>query len=178
MKIKNNKLREGFTILEAGLAVSAASVLLFSVLYMVTESMRIRMEADRISLAYTLASAKMTQILASAAITPADETGNFGDEFGAYSGYSYKLSIREETIDLAEYAGQAGGNAETMLADLLPPAVQNEGSQREKAGQSASTQTGAMVPVYKIRIEITYPRGNAPEGVYSVETIKETGSKF
>jgi hypothetical protein len=174
--------RSGFTILEAGLAVAVASVLLFSVLLMVTESMRMRMEADRLSLAYTLASAKMTQILSIKDLAPMDESGDFNEEYGSFKGYKFEINVRAETIDLAKYAGETSekGNKKTkdLLADLLPPSVQNPGNSRKKAGQSAATETGAMVPVHRIKIKITYPRGGSEPGVYQVETLKETKTKF
>jgi hypothetical protein len=170
--------RSGFTILEAGLAVTAASFLLFSVVLMVTDSIRMRIESDRLSLAYTLASAKMTQILSLKELSPMDENGNFSEDFGSYAGYKYELTVREETLDLAKYAGETGKKGKDLLADLLPPAVQNQGSKKEKAGQSASTETGAMVPVYRIKIKIVYPRGSAPAGQYMVETLKETKTKI
>lgn len=171
---KRPSSREGFTIAEAGIAIAVASLLLIAVTASVSEGIRMQLEADRLSLAVTLAQAKMTQLLNNPELSPGDEEGGFDEGFGMYSGYGYKISVTEVNLDLAQVA-ETGTITPASLDDELPATVQNPDDRDEKMGESTKSETGGVVPVYDIRITISYPRGNGPRGIYEVRTYKDTG---
>ena len=93
-----------------------------------------------------------------------------------YGGYGYEIDVSEVNMDLAKIA-EEGTLKPTALDDQLPAAVQNPDERRKKAGQSSSTETGGIVPVYLIRVKIRYPRGNDEPGIYEAMTYRETGKQ-
>ena len=173
MIIKNYKkkaFRKGLTLVDVAMAMLVAAVLLSTVLVLVADAQGMRKEAERISLAVALAQAKLSQLLSNPELESMKKKGMFDKNSGIYSEYEWEIEVREETIDLAKVA-ESGELESVPLDDKLPEGIQNE-SGREKMGQGAATQTGGMVDIIRIIINITYPRGGSERGEYRVETFR------
>lgn len=174
-RVPRLKKREGITLVDMALAILVASIAMFSVVTVVADAQKMRVEADRIAVAVSAAQIKLAQLLSNPELSTTNERGTFGPESGIYSGYTWEVEIREEKIDLAKVA-ESGQLKGIELDDKLPAGVQNK-YEDEKLGQSESTQTGGLVDIVRIIVTITYPRGGGISGVYRVETFRGAKNK-
>lgn len=169
-------MRGGFTLVEIAMAMAVAAIMLVSVSTFVADALDMQIEADRLSVAITLARTKMTQLTTGQDLEVTDEQGEFGDDAGIYRGYTYEISIREEQIDLAKVQ-QSGTISSSPVADELPPPVQNESDEEKEMGSSETTATGGLVDVYNVIVKIGYPRGGGSRGEYIVQTYQPNNKK-
>ena len=164
--------RAGLTLLEMGLAVATASSMAFLVTATVASALRMQMEADRLTVAAALAQTKLAQLLTNTNVSTGDSKGTFGSDQGIYAGYDWSVHIREEKIDLAQVV-ETGKLQGVPLDDQLPAGIQNQAGP-ERAGQTATTQTGGLVDVVRMVVRIQYPRGDGVKGEYRVETFRRS----
>ncbi len=170
---RTNNRRKAFTLVETALAMAIAAIMLVTVTATIADGERLLLEADRLSLALSVAQAKMTQLTSGIGLEVTNEAGRFDDRAGPYAGFAYTIEVREEQIDLAQVAETGTISSAPPLEDQLPAGVQNQELQ-EKAGSSASSVTGGLVDVYRVSVEITYPRGISGEkGTYNLVTYRE-----
>lgn len=162
-------IKKGVSLFEVGLAIGVASTMAISTLSLVSSAYQMQGKAQKLELASNLANIKMTQILSMSELENTNQSGTL--DVALYNGYEYQILIKEEQIDLAQLAQSGSLNFNLPMDDQLPTGVQNYKG-REKAGQNIS-ETGGLVPVYRIKIIITYPldtKGN--KGTYEVESFK------
>lgn len=165
--------RAGFTLVETALALTITTIMLVMITATIADAERLQMEADRLSLAETIAQAKMTQLTSGIGLEVTDQQGEFGDSAGIYSGFGYEIQVREEQIDLAKVAESGSIEGSPALDDQIPAGVQNQ-APKEIAGASSGSVTGGLIDVYRVRVKILYPRGTGGEkGEYTVETYRE-----
>ena len=172
---RRNPDREGLTLVDMSLAIGVAAVMMLSTITFVADAQGMRMEADRVAVAVALAQIQLSQLLSNPELTQMKRSGRFGQEHGIYKGYSWSVEVREEKLDLAKVA-ESGQLEGVPLDDKLPTSTQNSAA-TEKAGQSATTQTGGVVDIVRIIVKISYPRGGSSDGVYRVETIRGAQKK-
>lgn len=161
--------RRGMGLAEMALAIAVASVFVLTTLQMVASGLRLRMEAERISLASTIGQAKMSQLMSRPVLDKTDEKGLIANE-GPYAGFEYEIHVKEEKIDLAQIAAE-GKVSPIKLDDKMEPGVQN-GKPPERAGQSQATATGGLVDINRVILTVTYPMGEGRKGKYRIETFK------
>ena len=75
-KLPEDSSRSGMTIAESAIALLVASFMMIAVVTQVADGIRMQLESDRLSLAVTLAQAKMTQLINNPEITPGEEKGS------------------------------------------------------------------------------------------------------
>jgi Tfp pilus assembly protein PilV len=169
-KIKGKifKIKKGVSLLEVALALGIAATISISVLGLISSAYNMQSKAQKLQLASNLARAKMTQILSMPVLEPVNQEGEL--DVALYKGYKYYIEIKEENIDLAKVSQTGTLDSPINVEDQLPTSVQNFKG-KEKAGQNI-TETGGLIPIYRIRIRITFPIDTKNEGTYQVETIK------
>lgn len=154
-----------------GIATAVAAVFCLMVALLLNDGLRLQMLANRQSVAAALAQTKMSQLLSRPVLEPGVDEGEFGENAGMYAGYSFRLEIREEQLDLARIAAQ--GKLEGIpVDDKMPAGVRNTEGDIESLGTSEKTQTGGLIPVYRIVLEIQYPVGLNLKDTYRVETFR------
>ena len=168
--LKQRVIRSGFTLLEMSIAVGSTASIMIAVLSMISLGLNQQREAENLRLAVILSQGKLSQLLTRPDLSPATEEGEISNENSLYKGYKYKIEISNKEIDLAQIA-ESGTISLAPIKDKLPENITNT-SQKETMGQGAATQTGGMVEVMEIRVEISYPRGNGSSGKYEVVTFK------
>lgn len=100
---RNNKKRErdacsGFTLLEVMIAMSIIAIVLVSVFTMQAQTARMSFETQFQTTAPLLAQRKMAEIETSLSEQSGEGSGNFGEEFPAYSWHSSVEEIESETL--------------------------------------------------------------------------------
>ena len=173
--VKKRPDREGLTLVDMSLAIGVAAVMMLSTITFVADAQGMRTEADRVAVAVALSQIQLSQLLSNPELTQMKRSGKVGEQHGIYKGYGWSVEVREEKLDLAKVA-ESGQLEGVPLDDKLPASTQNA-AEREKAGQSTSTQTGGVVDIVRIVVKISYPRGGASEGLYRVETIRGAQKK-
>ncbi len=166
MNQKKNRTKKGISLLEASLAIAIAATISVSVLSLVSSAFEMQSRSEKIFLAFTLAQAKMNQILSNPVLSPTQQKGTI--DASIYQGFEYEIIIKEEEMDLAKISQT--GTLGSSIDDLLPASVQNFKS-REKKGQNL-TETGGMIPVYKIKLIIFYPIKGNQKGKYEILSYK------
>ncbi|MFN3603341.1 MAG: hypothetical protein ACK4UJ_01390 [Leptonema sp. (in: bacteria)] len=169
-KIKGKifRLRIGISLLEIALAIAVTATLSISILGLVSSAFESQSRIEKMELAANLAKAKMTQILSMPVLDPTDKEGTIDTEL--YKNFKYHIIIKEEQMDLAKLS-QTGSleSAKVQLDDQIPTSIQNFKT-KEKKGQNL-TETGGLIPIYKIRIIITFSLKDRA-GRYEVEAFK------
>ncbi len=169
MQISKIKFKKGVSLFEVGLALGVAATLAVSTLGLVSSAYQMQGKAQKLELSANLASIKMTQILSMPELENTNQKGTL--DIALYKGFEYQILIKEEQIDLAQVAQSGSLNFNVPIDDQLPAGVQNYKG-KEKMGQNI-TETGGLVPVYRIKIIITYPLDNkGNKGTYEVESFK------
>ncbi|MCS7205511.1 MAG: hypothetical protein NZ853_07425 [Leptospiraceae bacterium] len=160
------KFFKGLSLIEIAFAIAVASTFSISVLNLVSSSYRMQKNSQNLELASTLARIKMNQILSQLTLEPTQKSGELNVEL--YQGFKYEILIKEEQVDLAKISET--GKIEANVDDLLPTSVQNFKG-KEKQGQNI-TETGGLIPIYRIIVRIHYPIGKNELGTYEVQTFK------
>lgn len=168
IKAKIFKNRKGVSLIEVSLALSIAATISISVLGLVSSAYRMQLKAQKLELASNLARAKMTQILSMPVLEPTNQKGAL--DIPLYNGFEYELIIREENIDLAKVSQTGSLDTQINVDDQLPASVQNYKG-KEKAVEDV-TATGALIPIYRIIVKITFPVDNKNKNTYEVVSIK------
>lgn len=169
IKAKISKNRKGISLLEVSLAIAVAATMSVSVLGLVSSAFESQSRIQKLELASNLARAKMTQILSMPTLEPTEKEGTIDTEL--YKDFQYKIIIKEEQMDLAKLSQTGSLEASKInLEDQLPTSIQNFKS-KEKKGQNI-TETGGLIPVYKIQILITYPIKGNRVGKYEIISFK------
>lgn len=170
LKIFSLRYRKGMTLVEMGLATAVAAVFCMMVALLVNDGLRLQMLAGKKSLAAALAQTKMSQLLSRPVLEPGTDEGTIGSD-GMYAGYAFNLTIKEEQLDLAQVVQE--GKLEGMpVDDKMPADVRNTEGDVESLGTGPQSQTGGMIPVYRIVLVITYPIGQNRTDSYRVETFR------
>ncbi|MQK95616.1 hypothetical protein, partial [Escherichia coli] len=86
-------------------------------------------------------------------LEPTNQKGEI--DIPLYKGFEYELIIKEENVDIAKISQTGSLESAVNVDDQLPTGVQNFKGQ-QKAGQN-TTETGGLIPLYRIRIIITFP---------------------
>ncbi len=155
--------------MEVSLALAIASTISISVLGLISSAYRMQSKAQKMEFASNLARAKMTQILSMPVLDPTEQTGKL--DIPLYKDFEYSIIIKEEQVDIAQIAQSGSLENAVALEDQLPTSVQNFKG-KEKSGQNI-TETGGLIPIYRIRIIITYPLDNkGNKGTYEVQSFK------
>ena len=175
VKRLKSRLTEGLTIVDLAFAILIASVMTVTITASVASALNLQREADRLSVAVSLAEIHLAQLLSNPYLSTTHRKGRYGSDAGIYKGYEWEVTVKEEKIDLAKVA-EEGELKGVNLDDQLPASAQNTGG-REKAGQSVTTQTGGLVDIVRIIVIIRYPRGSGGKGKYRVETIRGARKK-
>lgn len=169
MVISKIKFKKGVSLFEVGLALGVAASMAVSTLGLVSSAYQMQGKAQKLELASNLASIKMTQILSMPELQNTNQTGTL--DVALYNGFEYQILIKEEQIDLAQIAQSGSLDFNLPMDDQLPAGVQNFKG-KEKAGQN-TTETGGLIPVYRIKVIITYPLDNkGNKAKYEVESFK------
>ena len=163
---KRLAFRQGFSLLEVGLAIIIISMVLVTATTTVLEALNLQVEADRLALAMGLAQEKMSELRSDHELKTTDNSGEINDEKDIYDGYSWKASIAEEKLNLAELL-------ESNFGDLFLGEEELNQSKEEKVGggKQGLFSLGDM-PILRISIEIKYPKGKGAFGYYNLETLQ------
>ncbi len=169
IKEKIFKNRKGVSLLEISLAIAVSATMSMSVLSLVSSAFESQSRIEKLELASNLAKAKITQILSMPTLEPTNKEGTIDTDL--YKNFKYQIIIKEEQIDLAKLSQTASLEiSKVPLDDQLPVSVQNFKT-KEKKGQNL-TETGGLIPIYKIRIMISFPLKGDRFGHYEVQTFK------
>jgi len=167
------RLRRGMTLVEMAIAIAVAATMLMIITMAVSKGIQLQNEAEKLSLAVSLAQTKLSQLMSNPALADGTTRGKFGDEGGLYAGYSWEITIRTDRIDLAKVA-QEGELKPSVAASEIPTGTQNTVGKTEK--NVTGTETGGLVDIIRIVVKIQYPRGGG-SGEYRVETFKGAPKK-
>ena len=164
----NFRFRKGFSLIEVAIALGIAAYIMVSTYALISQGMKKQAEAISINNALFLAKIKMAQIDAS----PKLETTSSEGAIPGYNGYSYKLEIKETELDLLKLADskEKKPNASDLMGKDNNAKI-NE--LMEKRGKAKGSQTGGLIKVFNIKVQINYPIG-AEMKTYEVETIKSS----
>ncbi len=166
---EDRQSRKGFTLVEMALAQGIASSYLEFLTANLSEGNQMQLEADRLTVAVAIAQAKLTQLRNTPNLGPLDQEGEL-NEAGMYSGYRFKIEVREEPLDLAEIQ-RSGKILAPAVDDQLPAGVQNTAGGTESLGTSEQTATGGRIDTLRIVVIIEYPVGGGYRE-FRVETLQ------
>jgi len=167
-KIKEKNFKKGVSLIEVALALSVAATISMAVLGLISSAYRMQLKSQKLELASNLARAKMTQVLSMPTLEPTNQKGEI--DIPLYKGFEYELIIKEENVDIAKISQTGSLESAVNVDDQLPTGVQNFKGQ-QKAGQN-TTETGGLIPLYRIRIIITFPIDEKNKNNYELESFK------
>ncbi|MEQ8353426.1 MAG: hypothetical protein RH862_18270 [Leptospiraceae bacterium] len=167
----NIRNRTGLTLVEMAIATLVTAVFTMTITMQIASSIKAQVEADRLSIASSLAQTKMSQLLSTPSLEPTNNSHSFPANSGIYAGYEVKVTVNQDKINLQDTisSGEIKG---VNIDDKLPAGVQNQEQTIEKAGSSEASVTGGDVNVYRIVIDIKIPLGQREFEMYRVETLR------
>lgn len=127
-------------------------------------------ESIHVSNAVHLAKIKMAQIESAYRLEATTAQG----KIPGFQGYKFVTEIKEEEMDLLKLAKGEGEKPKNKPPEDLLGGDNNSSVNEllKKRGQSMEqSQTGGIIPVFKINLDIIYPAGGT-EAKYHVETFK------
>ncbi|MBX7057400.1 MAG: hypothetical protein K1X75_04995 [Leptospirales bacterium] len=147
----------GYTLMEVVMAMMVASTFTVMVLSFIAEGLGMLVESEKLQAAAAAAQLRMAILRTDPDPEPSEKEGAIGG--GVFQGMQYKLQVSNSEIDLAKV--QASGDLATpALDDAAPAGPQNSAGAAESQGVSERSVTGGIIPVKKIRLEISYPIGS------------------
>ncbi len=171
LRVRN---RTGLTLVEMALATVVATTFSLYVTLFISGGIQAQVEADRMSIAASLAQTKMSQLLSAPTLEPTankPQPHHFGRDSGVYAGYEVTVIVRQDKINLQNTLS-SGELKSVPVDDKLPAGVQNQEQTIEKAGSSEASVTGGDVNVHRIVIDIKVPLGPNSFRMYRVETLR------
>ena len=171
LRVRN---RTGLTLVEMALATVVATTFSLYVTLFISGGIQAQVEADRMSIAASLAQTKMSQLLSAPTLEPTankPQPHQFGRDSGVYAGYEVTVIARQDKINLQNTLS-SGELKSVPVDDKLPAGVQNQEQTIEKAGSSEASVTGGDVNVHRIVIDIKVPLGPNSFRMYRVETLR------
>lgn len=160
-----SKSREGFTLLEVGMALLIAGLVISGVYGLISVSVQAERESVVLSNAVHLAKIKMAQIDSSSILDSDTSSG----EIPGYPGFEYETEIKEEQLNLMKLAmGEENKNAKP--ADLLGGDPKMAELMKKRSGNVGSNTLG-LIRVFRVRVTIKYPLGYEKND-YTVQTFK------
>ncbi|MBR30657.1 MAG: hypothetical protein CMN77_05050 [Spirochaetaceae bacterium] len=166
--------RTGLTLVEMALATVVATTFSLYVTLFISGGIQAQVEAERMSIAASLAQTKMSQLLSAPTLEPTasePQPHKFGRDAGIYEGYEVTVIVRQDKINLQDTLS-SGEVKSIPVDDKLPAGVQNQEQTIEKAGSSEASVTGGDVNVHRIVIDIKVPLGPNSFRMYRVETLR------
>lgn len=162
--------RKGFTLVEVAIALAIVSSVIVWTYTMIAQGLMMQRESIHLSNAVHLAKIKMSQIESAQRLEATTAKG----PIPGYPGYKFETEIKEEEMDLLKLAKGEGDKSKNKPPDDLLGGNNNTSINElmKKRGQSMEqSQTGGIIPVFKITLDIIYPSG-AKEDTFRAQTFK------
>ncbi|TGN18545.1 type IV pilus modification PilV family protein [Leptospira idonii] len=164
--------RKGFTLIEMAIGLAMAAVAMVYTYNMIIDGMKYQKKAVQLANAVHLAKIKMAQVDSSTMMQADSSKG----EIPGYPGYRFLTEIKEEEMDLLKLAG--GPNAEELKKkapkDMLGDKDVGLNDLMKKRGKSKTFETGGILKVFRVRVEVTFPEDKNKNSSYVVETFRST----
>nr|WP_244594278.1 prepilin-type cleavage/methylation domain-containing protein [Leptospira ryugenii] len=138
---------------------------------MIADGLKYQKKGVQLANAVHLAKIKMAQVDSSTTMTSDTTKG----PIPGFPGFEFVTEIKEEEMDLLKLAG--GPDADKLRKkapkDLLGDKDVGLSDLMKERGNKKSFETGGILKVFRIKVEISYPEGSKRE-TYTVETFRST----